>query len=354
VATLRAVEYRLPLILMLSAGLVGCGSSDAEPDDNATSAATGTPPVLSFDSTQHDFGVIDETSEVATAFDFTNTGGSELVIETVKASCGCTTPVLTRTHYQPGERGSIEIGFDPTGPGPTSKHITVRSNTTPAVTRLTITADVTAFLVFEPKILQLGVRQYGAEHRGRVTVWSPDENFIIDSVGVDQPHVTARVVTPAGTPGPKTLEITVAPTAPWGGLYFGIDVLATGRPTPDAEPVTHLRTIRVAGKLFGRLAANPDLFRFSVFPGDAIDKTIRLRRADGRPFRILKTDVSVPSLPGATVTATPESLDVWVIRLRARAGASPGTCLGRVVVTTDVRGEESIELRTLGVIRRPG
>ncbi len=353
-ATLKAVEHRLTLILMLSAGLAGCGPADTEPDDTATTPAAGTPPVLSFDTTQHDFGVIDETSEVATAFAFTNTGGSVLVIQDVKASCGCTTPVLAKRRYQPGERGSIEVGFDPTGPGATQKHITVRSNTLPAVTRLTITAAVTAFLVFEPKILTLGVRQYRAEHRGRVTVSSPDENFVIDSVSVNQAHVTARVLPPAQAPGPKTIEITVAPTAPWGGLYFGIDVTATGRPTPDAEPVTHQRTIRVAGRLFGRLSASPDLFRFKVFPGDAIDQTIRLRRADGRPFRILKTEVRVPSLPGVTVTATPQSLDVWSIRLRARAGASPGTCLGTVVVTTDVRGEEAIELRTLGVIRKPG
>ncbi|MEE8459725.1 MAG: DUF1573 domain-containing protein, partial [Phycisphaerales bacterium] len=288
------------------------------------------------------------------AFQFTNTGGSELRIEAVTASCGCTTPLLTKRRYQPGESGVIDVGFDPTRPGRAQETITVLSNAEPAVTRLTITANVTAFLVFEPKILTLGVRQYRAEQRGRVTVTSPDENFVIDSVTVNLPHVTARVLPPDQAPGPKTLEIIVAPTAPWGGLYFGIDVTATGRPTPDAEPVTHLRTIRVAGRLFGRLSATPDLFRFLVFPGDAIDQTIRLRRADGRPFRILKTDVSVPSLPGVTITATPQSLDVWSIRLRATAGASPGTCLGTVVVTTDVRGEESIELRTLGVIRKPG
>jgi hypothetical protein len=354
VATLSIVDQRPILILMLSTGIAGCGVSDAEPDDSATMPATDTPPVLRFDSTQHNFGVIDETSEVATSFEFTNTGGSELVIEEVKASCGCTTPLLSKRRYQPGERGTIEVGFDPTGPGPTQQHLTVLSNTSPAVTRLTITANVTAFLVFKPKILQLGARQYRVEHRARVTVNSPDENFVIESASVNQPYVTVRVLPPEQAPGPKTLEVTVAPTAPWGGLYFGIDVTATGRPTRDAEPVTHLRTIRVAGRLFGRLSANPDLFRFSVFPGNAIDETIRLRRADGRPFRILKTDVSVPRLPGVTVTATPETLDVWLIRLRATAGSSPGTCLGKVVVTTDVRGEETVELRTLGVIRTPG
>jgi len=350
------VEHRLVLTLLLSVGLAGCDRSGADPAGGATGPANNARPVLSFASTVHDFGVIDETSEVAAAFAFTNTGGSELLIEAVTASCGCTTPLLTKRRYQPGESGAIEVGFDPTRPGPTRKYITVRSNTEPAVTRLTIEADVTAFLVFEPKILQLGVRQYRTEHRGRMTISSPDENFVIDSVSVNLPHVTARVVPPGRetAPGPKIVEITVAPTAPWGALYFGLDVTATGRPTPGAEPVTHSRTVRVAGRLFGRLSADPDMFRFAVYPGDPIVRMIRLRRTDGKPFRILKTDVRIPGLPGVTVTAKPESLDVWSITLNATAGPAPGNCPGRVVVTTDVGGEEVIELRSLGVIKTPG
>ncbi len=357
-AKLKAVEHRLVLILMLSAGLAGCDRSGADPDGGATTPATpatGARPVLTFVSALHDFGVIDETSEVATAFRFTNTGGSELLIEAVTATCGCTTPRLTKRRYQPGESGAIQVDFDPTRPGTTQKYITVLSNAEPAVTRLTITANVTAFLVFEPKILQLGVRQYGAEHHGRMTISSPDENFVIDSISVSLPYVSARVVPPgqATAPGPKTVQITVAPTAPWGALYFGVDVTATGRPTPDAALVTHSRSVRVAGKLFGRLSAEPDMFRMAVSPGEPIVRTIRLRRADGRPFRILETDVRIPNLPGVTVDATPESLDTWSITLKARAGSALGSLSGTVIVTTDVRGEEVIELRSLGVIQKP-
>ncbi len=355
-AKLKSVEHRLILIGLLSAGLAGCDRSGADPDDGATTPVASAQPVLSFASTVHNFGVIDETSEVATAFQFTNTGGSELRIEAVTASCGCTTPLLTKRRYQPGESGAIEVGFDPTRPGRTQETITVLSNAEPAVIRLTITANVTAFLVFEPKILQLGVRQFRAEHRGRITVSSPDRNFVIDSVSVNLPYVTARVVPPdqATAPGSKTVEITVAPTAPWGGLYFGVDFVVTGRPTPDAEPVTHNRSVRVACQLFGRLSASPDRFRFVVAPGDAIVETIRLRRADGRPFRILKTEIRIPRLPGATVTATPESLDAWSLTLNARGGSVLGSLTGTVIVTTDVRGEEVIELRALGAIHKPG
>lgn len=366
----------LLLILLLSAGLAGCDRSAGDDPTNATNPAPATPAAttpapsitvrsstradgrpaaITFDSTRRDFGSIDETSEVATAFEFTNTGGSELVITDIKASCGCTTPRLDKRRYLPGERGRIEVGFDPTRPGPTQKFITVMANTSPPSTQLTIAADVAAFLMVEPRILQLGVIPYGTGRSGTITVSSVDENFVIDSVSASVPDVTARVV-PAGqetAPGPKTIEVTVEPTAPWGGLYFGVDITVTGRPTPDAEPVTHTRNIRAGSKVFGKLSADPDMFRLAVRPGEPIVREIRLTRDDGKPFRILHTQVRIPGLPGATVTTTPESLDTWLITLNATAGPRPGRTPGVVVVTTDVPGEEVIELRSLGMIQPP-
>ncbi len=343
---------RTLLILMLLAGSAmpaGCdrSSGDVSPDAGQ--------PVLTFVSLTQDFGSIDETRAVYTAFDFTNTGSSELVIEDVTAGCGCTTPLLAKRRYQPGESGRIEVGFKPVRPGPTTKYVTVTANTTEPTTKLSFTANITAFLVVKPKILQFGVRRYGAEHRAIMTVSAEDENFVIDAVTANTPHVTARIV-PAGqasAPGPKTVEVTVASSAPWGGLYFGIDITATGRPSPGAGPVTYTRNVRAAGRLFGNLSADPDMFRFAVDPGASIVKKIRLKRPDGKPFRILQTDVRIPALPGATVRVEPESLHTWAITLNATAGPTPGRCPGVVIVTTDVEGERVLELRTLGMIKTP-
>ncbi len=346
------------IILLLLAGLVACDGADTAPDVSADGAETEGqvgPPVLTFASLSHDFGTMDETDRRSTTFEFTNTGGSELVITDVKATCGCTTTTLTKWRYQPGETGRIEVDFDPVSPGAHDKTIVVRANVEPAVTRLKVLADVTAFLFIEPKILQLGVLQYGYEHHATLTVSSIDENFVIQSVTTTIPDVSARVVPPeaATAPGPKTIEVTIPPTAAWGGLYFGIEITVSGRVDAAAPARTHTRTARVAGKLFGVLSASPDMFRFAVDPGDPIERKIRLRRADGRPLRVLDSIVQIPALPGATVVAVPESLDTWVVTLSATAGSTPGQCPGVISITTDVRGEEVIELRSLGVVRTP-
>ena len=363
----RTMARYLSILLVLLAGVAACDRAETSPEASADDRdATGTtpvtspgdatgPPVLTFASLSHDFGIMDETDQRSTTFEFTNTGGSELVITGVKATCGCTTVALAKRRYQPGETGRIEVDFDPIAPGPQDKAIVVTANVEPAVTRLRVLADVTAFLFVEPRILKLGVLQYGYEHRARITVSSVDENFVVQSVTTTIPGVSARVVPPeaATAPGPKTIEVSIPPTAAWGGLYFGVEITVSGRVDATAPARTHTRTVRVAGKLFGVLSASPDMFRFAVDPGDRFERTVRIGRADGRPFRVLNTSVRIPALPNATIVSEPESLDTWTITLSATAGSSPGQCPGVITITTDVRGEEVIELRSLGAVRTP-
>jgi len=86
--------------------------------------------VLSFEKKTHDFGEIKEDGgAVVYSFNFTNTGTQPLVVHSVQASCGCTTPEWTRTPIQPGGKGFVKATFDPRNrPGNFNKTITVTSN----------------------------------------------------------------------------------------------------------------------------------------------------------------------------------------------------------------------------------
>jgi len=93
-----------------------------------------------FTKTTHDFGKIKESNGVQVyKFEFTNTGKSPLIINNVKASCGCTTPEWTKAPIVSGKSGYIKVSFDPINrPGPFNKSITINSNTTPKETKLHI------------------------------------------------------------------------------------------------------------------------------------------------------------------------------------------------------------------------
>jgi len=100
--------------------------------------------VLSFEKKIHDFGEIKEDGgSVVYSFNFTNTGSQALVIHSVQASCGCTSPEWTRTPIQPGSKGFIKATFDPRNrPGSFNKSITVTSNAEPSTEILRITGNV--------------------------------------------------------------------------------------------------------------------------------------------------------------------------------------------------------------------
>lgn len=86
-------------------------------------------PKIEFVETKHDFGTITKGSKVEYAFEFKNTGKTDLKIRQAKASCGCTAIMPVQRLIKPGETSSIKAIFNSTGKnGKQNKSITVVSN----------------------------------------------------------------------------------------------------------------------------------------------------------------------------------------------------------------------------------
>jgi hypothetical protein len=83
-----------------------------------------------FDKMEHNFGSMkDSDAAQTTTFKFTNNGSVPLVLTSVRASCGCTTPTWTNTPVAPGSSGEIKVSYDPKNQvGSFSKTVTVTSN----------------------------------------------------------------------------------------------------------------------------------------------------------------------------------------------------------------------------------
>lgn len=111
---------------------------------NAQDAASNAQPVMTFESIIYDFGVInEEDGPVTHNFTFQNTGNSDLKIDSVKASCGCTTPGWTQNTITPNTDGVVTARFDPKNrPGKFEKYLTVFSNTEQRITQLLIRGEV--------------------------------------------------------------------------------------------------------------------------------------------------------------------------------------------------------------------
>ena len=101
-------------------------------------------PKITFDKTEHDFGIINEGDIVETIFAFTNTGKSELIILSAKGSCGCTVPEWPKEPILPGEKGEIKVKFNSDRkPNKQQKQVTLATNTDIGKEILIIKAQVT-------------------------------------------------------------------------------------------------------------------------------------------------------------------------------------------------------------------
>lgn len=84
---------------------------------------------LAFTNEVHDFGTIPEGPAADYEFKFKNTGKEPLILQTVNASCGCTTPSWSKEPVLPGKTGSIKASYaTQSRPGGFTKSITVVSN----------------------------------------------------------------------------------------------------------------------------------------------------------------------------------------------------------------------------------
>lgn len=84
--------------------------------------------VITFESTVHDYGTIEQGSDGTYEFKFTNDGKSPLILSNVRSSCGCTVPSWTKEPVAPGKEGSIKVVYNTQNVGNFSKTVTVSSN----------------------------------------------------------------------------------------------------------------------------------------------------------------------------------------------------------------------------------
>jgi len=126
-------RYILTLIVFIvSISLLSARSAPPEKKDS-----------IIFNKLEHDYGTIERGGDGNCEFIFTNKGQTPLVLNNVRASCGCTVPKWPREPIPPGEQGVIKVQYNTRITGAFNKSITVNSNAANSTVRLTIKGQVT-------------------------------------------------------------------------------------------------------------------------------------------------------------------------------------------------------------------
>ena len=110
---------------------------------------------LTWDTTQKTFNSKPKDELVIAKYKFTNTGTTPIKIENVRTSCGCTTAVLKKTEYAPGESGEIESRFTFSGrTGKQEKAIMVQTSDKPSnPTILQMHVNIEDVVKIEPEVV---------------------------------------------------------------------------------------------------------------------------------------------------------------------------------------------------------
>jgi hypothetical protein len=132
-----------------------------------------------FEEETFDFGNIkEENGPITHKFVFTNEGNSPIIIQGVRASCGCTTPAWSKEPIPPGEKGFVTAKYNPKNrPGSFRKSLSITSNADPSVKVIYIKGMVdqkerTAADIYRNKVGNLRFR-YQTLNMGKVLTNKP-------------------------------------------------------------------------------------------------------------------------------------------------------------------------------------
>ncbi len=167
---MKRIYFKVSIIVFLVVGISACsnkklenniksiekrvatleGKSNVASSSSAGSnAATVNPvsdanaPVMTFGTSEYDFGTINEGDVVDHTFNFTNTGKTPLIINKATATCGCTVPEWPKQPIAPGSTGVIKVKFNSKNKkNLQTKYVSISANTKPEVTRIKITGNV--------------------------------------------------------------------------------------------------------------------------------------------------------------------------------------------------------------------
>ena len=177
-------------------------------------AATG--PRISFDKESHDYGDVQYGDKVTEEFEFTNTGDKTLVIEKLRATCGCTKAIKGRRDVPPGGKSKIVAEFDTDGlsPGTKKQNIMVHSNDPEhPVVKLTLLARVVRHVNVTPAVLAK-----------KLPSFTPSLSFPLNISNTSPKPVTVEGIEVKGSGVKAALNPKKLVVEPGGSLPFHINM----------------------------------------------------------------------------------------------------------------------------------
>ena len=285
--------------------------------------------VKMFNTTSHDFGTVARGSKAQFRFQITNLYEEDVHIASVRSSCGCTVPQLTKTDLKTFQTSEVIADFNTRDfLGQKSATLTVTFDRPfHAETQLHVSGVIRSDVVVQPPAIDLGTVDVGkiVEKKLQVSYAGRDDWQILDVKTAD-PHFEVEI-TPLVRGGGKVayeLLIRMTDDAPIGYVKDQL-ILVTNDARAGEIPVD------MQGRVVSDITISPSqLFLGVVHPGEKVTKKLLVRGR--KPFRILEVKCPDKSFE---IDAPKDAKSVHWIPVVFVAGEAPGRIAQKISILTD-------------------
>lgn len=240
-----------------------------------------------FKTTSHDFGSVARGAKAEFSFEFENLYEEDLHVASVRSSCGCTTPTITKRDLKTFEKAQIVATYN------TRSFLGQKGATVTVVidkpyyaeVQLSVEGYIRSDVVFDPGEVNFGeVEQYNASEKKLTVTYAGRSDWKITDVRSANEHFEVELAEKERSGGRVAYEMIVRLTsgAPSGYFQDQLNII-TDDSGSKSIPVL------VQGSVVSPLTVSPaSLLLGTLEPGQVVKKQLIVR--GNRPFRILRIE----------------------------------------------------------------
>lgn len=328
---------RLVALVGVAVGIVlSFGTRDVSADSG---------PVLRIPEASYDFGSVPQGQRVEHEFVIKNEGDSDLIIQRLSPSCGCTAAAVSANTIKPGATEKIRVTFNTAGfHGSKTKSVSILTNSREqAEGALQIHGTIERGVNVTPERIDFGdlTAETSPPMRTKEVTVEVQEgvNREIAAVRSISPYIS---VSASGSQGrAKRYSIKLLPETPRG--LFRDRVLIEFK-DPDQPAIN----VPVTASVLGDLRLIPSTVSFGILSGDEVmERRVRFENTSRAPVEVKEVKSAHPAVAASIVQVEPGKRSVIVITVDPKRIS--GDLRANIDVITSSAEQEKLSLAVFGV-----
>ena len=299
-----------------------------------------------FDAQKHDFGKVARGAKCEYHFKFRNPYVETVHVASVRSSCGCTTPTVSKQSLETYDEASIVARFN------TDQFLGQRGATLTvtidkpfyAEVQLQVSGYIRSDVILSPTGVDFGSIDVGQGAERTIDVsYAGRADWQVTGVRSGSPYLEGKVseLSRGGGQVRYQLHVTLKPGAPAGYLKEQVLLQTSDSRAPELP-------VDVEGKIAAALTVNPALFLGVVQPGQKVTKMITVMSK--KPFKITDVTAGDSSL---TFQVPDKAAVVHRLPVVFTAGSRPGNVNYKIKIATDLGAEIVGEVTAYAQITAP-